>query len=98
MEIIIQRDCVQFVYESGEIVNVYPGESVSLPEGLTTEQKADVMEALSECEINNNSLKAESDAENETFAEAVAAIEAEEDAKRSAEIRKQLIAAGVIKP
>jgi hypothetical protein len=95
MEIRHLTDCVQIIREDSW-QPIYPGDPI--PKDLTPEQKAEVQSMLKDCAKEIKAQVMEAEAENEGFAEAVAAIEAEEEAKRSAEIRKQLIAAGVIKP
>lgn len=79
MEIRHLTDCVQIIREDSW-QPIYPGDPI--PDDLTPEQKSQVQAMLKECakEIKAQMLDAES--ENEGFAQAVAAIEAEEEEKR----------------
>ena len=100
IELIEQGDCVKLVWldESHRWRNVYPGEVIEVPAELTIEQQAQLDEMLARCETRFAEVVLESEAENQAMHAELEKLQAEEDAKRSAEIRAQLIAAGVIKP
>ncbi len=79
MEIKQLADCVQIIREDSW-QNVYPGDDI--PGDLTAEQKAQVRAMLKDCAKEIKAQVMEAEAENEGFAQAVAAIEAEEEEKR----------------
>lgn len=79
MEIKELSDCVQVIWED-RWQNVYPGDEI--PADITDEVRAQVEAWLEQCRIELQAQAMDAEAENEVFAEAVAAIEAEEDEKR----------------
>ena len=100
IELIEQGDCVKVIYHDGSNRwrNIYPGEVIEVPADLTTEQKAELDEMLARCETRFAEVVEVAQAENQAMQAELDKIQAEEDAKYAAEIRRQLIAAGVIKP
>ena len=93
MEIKHYPDCVQIRWPDRWQI-IYPGDQI--PEDITDEVRAQVEAWLEQCRIELAAQAMDADAENEVFAEAVAAIEAEEDAEKKRLLREILIEEGVI--
>ena len=79
MEIRHLTDCVQIIREDSW-QPIYPGDKI--PDDLTAKQKAEVQSMLKDCAKEIKAQVLDAEAENEGFAVAVAAIEAEEEEKR----------------
>lgn len=78
---------------------VYPGDQI--PADVPADQLAELTQLLAECHARNLVTAAEDEERNrivlEAEAEALAKEQAEKDAAFIAEVRRQLIAAGILK-